>query len=153
MVKISNKVWQHKLLLTDGSERSVSELCDDKLVLFFYPRANTPGCTKESQGFSESVSQFQALGCQVVGVSMDSLKKQQNFKKKYDMKIELIADVDEVLCQELDVIKEKNMYGKTFLGIERSTFLLDQNGSILKAWKKVKVPGHVDEVLSYLKDL
>ncbi len=153
MVKIDNKVWQYENTLTDTTAQSLASLCKDQLVLFFYPRANTPGCTTESNEFSAKLSEFVALGCQVVGISADSLKKQQNFKNKYDMKIELIADTDEVLCEAFGVIKEKKMYGKTFLGIERSTFLLNQDGSVLKEWRKVKVPGHVDAVLTHIKDM
>lgn len=153
MVKIDNKVWHHKNLLTDGSEQTLAELVDEKLVLFFYPRANTPGCTTESNEFSAELAAFKASKCHVVGVSMDSLKKQQNFKNKYQMTIELIADVDGKLCEAFDVIKEKKMYGKTFMGIERSTFVLSAQGEILHEWRKVKVNGHVDAVLTDVKAL
>jgi len=153
MVKLDNKIWQHENSLTNGTAQPLSALCDQYLVVFFYPRANTPGCTTESNEFSARLGEFQAAGCEVVGVSMDSLKKQQNFKTKYEMSMELIADTDEVLCQAFDVIKEKKMYGKTFMGIERSTFLLDRQGAVLHDWRKVKVPGHVDEVLTQVKAL
>lgn len=153
MVKISDKDWQHKNLLTDSSEQSLKELVRDKLVLFFYPRANTPGCTTESNEFSENLEAFAALECSLVGVSMDSLKKQQNFKNKYQMTIELIADIEGKLCEAFDVIKEKKMYGKTFMGIERSTFILNKQGEVLHEWRKVKVNGHVDEVLTKVKSL
>lgn len=153
MVKIDNKVWQHKNLLTNGDEQSLADLCQDKLVLFFYPRANTPGCTNESKEFSAQLEAFKVLGCNVIGVSADSLKKQQNFKQKYEMKLELIADTDEVLCQAFNVVKEKQMYGKTFMGIERSTFILSHAGMVLTEWRKVKVPGHVDAVLTQVKDI
>ncbi len=153
MVKIDNKVWQHKNNLTNGAQQSLSGLCKDKLVLFFYPRANTPGCTTESNEFSAQIEAFAALGCQVVGVSADSLKKQQNFKQKFEMKLDLIADTEEVLCQGFDVIKEKKMYGKTFMGIVRSTFLLSHEGEVLAEWNKVKVPGHVAAVLTRVKDI
>ncbi|MCB1582707.1 MAG: peroxiredoxin [Marinicella sp.] len=151
MVKIDDKVWQHRNQLTNGSERSLQELVKDKLVVFFYPRANTPGCTTESKEFSEQQKAFEALNCTVVGVSMDGLKKQQNFKNKYQMTIELIADVEGKLCEAFDVIKEKKMYGKTFMGIERSTFVLNHQGEILYEWRKVKVNGHVDAVLTEVK--
>ncbi len=153
MVKIDNKVWQYKNKLTSNDEQSLADLCKDKLVLFFYPRANTPGCTTESNDFSAQIEAFLALGCQVLGVSADSLKKQQNFKKKYAMKLELIADTEEVLGEAFKVIKEKNMYGKTFMGIERSTFLLNHDGLVLAEWRGVKVPGHVDAVLTQVKDI
>lgn len=153
MVKIVNKVWLHESQLTSGAKASLAASCDDKLVLFFYPRANTPGCSTESQDFSSHYQAFKAAGCEVLGISADSLKKQQNFKAKFNMPFELIADTEEVVCQGFDVIKEKKMYGKTFMGIERSTFVLNAEGEILQAWRKVKVPGHVEEVLTSVKDM
>ncbi len=153
MVKINNKVWQQEIQLTDGQSVALSLLVKKYAVLYFYPRANTPGCTTESQDFTAEYQTFKALNCEVFGVSMDSLKKQQNFKKKYDMPFELVADVGENLCQEFQVIKEKNMYGKKFMGIERSTFLIDSSGKVLQSWRKVKVPGHVQDVLTAVKEL
>ena len=153
MVKINNKVWLHEFQLTNGELLALSQVVKKYAVLYFYPRANTPGCTTESQNFSTEYQAFKGLGCEVLGVSMDSLKKQQNFKSKYEMPFELAADVDEVLCQEFDVIKEKNMYGKKFMGIERSTFIINSAGEVLQSWCKVKVPGHVHEVLSAVKEL
>ncbi len=153
MVKINNKVWQQELQLTHGDNSALSELVNKLVVLYFYPRANTPGCSTESQDFSTEYPAFKAAGGEVLGVSMDSLKKQQNFKNKFDMPFELVADVDETLCQEFDVIKEKKMYGKTFMGIERSTFVLNASGEVLAEWRKVKVPGHVAEVLTRVKEL
>ena len=153
MVKINNKVWGQEVLFTDGEAAALADRTKQLAVLYFYPRANTPGCTNESKDFTTHYQSFKKAGCEVFGVSMDSLKKQQNFKNKYDMPFELIADVDEWLCQELDVIKEKKMYGKTFMGIERSTFIVNSAGEILKTWRKVKVPGHVEEVLDAVKAL
>ncbi|MGJ8662665.1 MAG: peroxiredoxin [Marinicella sp.] len=153
MVKIDNKTWQQEVQLTDGKLISLSDWIKDKAVLYFYPRANTPGCSVESQDFSKQYEAFKALGCEVLGVSMDGLKKQQNFKKKFSMPFELVADIDEVLCTAMAVIKEKKMYGKTFMGIERSTFVVDAAGEVLLSWRQVKVPGHVDEVLTAVKDL
>ncbi|MCX7554964.1 peroxiredoxin [Marinicella sp. S1101] len=153
MVKIDNKVWQQALSFTDGNQSSMAQRVKKNAVLYFYPRANTPGCTNESKDFSELYEQFQTLGCEVIGVSADSLKKQQNFKKKYDMPFELVADVEEVLCQAFAVIVEKNMYGKKFMGIERSTFILDGDGKVLHEWRKVKVPEHAKEVLTQVKEI
>ncbi len=153
MVKINNKVWQQELQLTDGRSVALKKLVNKYMVLYFYPRANTPGCSTESQDFSTDYEVFKALDCGILGVSMDSLKKQQNFKKKFSMPFELVADVDEVLCQEFEVIKEKNMYGKKFMGIERSTFLVNELGEIIQSWRKVKVPGHVQDVLTAVKEL
>ncbi len=153
MVKIVNKVWLHDAQLTSGAKASLAACCDELLVLFFYPRANTPGCSTESQDFSAHYQDFKAAGCEVLGISADGLKKQQNFKAKFDMPFELVADTEEVICQAFDVIKEKKMYGKTFMGIERSTFVLNTAGEILQEWRKVKVPGHVAEVLTWVKDM
>lgn len=153
MVKIADKIWQMKHLSTADEPINLANLHSEYVVLFFYPRANTPGCTKESVAFSERLEQFAQQNCAVFGVSADSVKKQQNFKHKYDMKIDLIADVDEVLCNAFEVIKEKSMYGKKFMGIVRSSFILNQEGEVLFEWRKVKVDGHVDEVLQKLKEL
>ena len=153
MVKINNKVWQQDVQFTNGKNTALNQVVKKYAVLYFYPRANTPGCTTESQDFSAEYAAFKALDCEILGVSMDSLKKQQNFKKKYAMPFELVADVDEHLCQEFQVIKEKNMYGKKFMGIERSTFLINASGEVLQAWRKVKVPGHAQEVFEAVKRL
>lgn len=153
MVKIDENLWNQDLVSTAESGTNLSQLDHGKVVLFFYPRANTPGCTKEAIGFGEQLAAFHKAGCEVIGVSADSLKKQQNFKAKYDMPIDLVADTEEQLCQALDVIKEKNMYGKKFMGIVRSTFILNQKGEVLREWRTVKVPGHVDEVLAEVIEL
>lgn len=153
MVKIDEKVWQQAHISTQESPLTLSELSHKHVVLFFYPRANTPGCTKESIAFGEHIQAFNEAGCEVYGVSADSLKKQQNFKAKYNMPIELIADTEEVLCHAFDVIKEKNMYGKKFMGIVRSTFVLNKQGEVVAEWRKVKVPGHVEEVLQSVTNL
>lgn len=120
-------------------------------VIYFYPKDNTPGCTQEGQDFRDAYPQFQALNAQVFGVSKDSLKTHQNFKTKYAFPFELIADPDEVLCKMFDVIKLKKNYGKEYLGIERSTFLINPDLQLIRAWRKVKVTGHVEEVLQILK--
>lgn len=153
MLKINNKIMQQPLILSNEATSSLDQLCHDYLCVFFYPRANTPGCSQESQDFSAQYQKFKEAGCEVVGVSADSLKKQQNFKNKYDMPFELVADTEEILCQAFDVIKEKNMYGKKFMGIERSTFVLSPSGDAVLSWRKVKVKGHVDEVLEQVHQL
>jgi peroxiredoxin Q/BCP len=122
-------------------------------VLYFYPKDSTPGCTTESQDFSRLHAEFAALGCQIFGVSRDSIKSHENFKAKQSMPFELISDPDEVLCNAFDVMKMKNMYGKQVRGVERSTFLIDQDGKLVAEWRKVKVPGHAEEVLEALKSL
>ncbi|HHC74096.1 MAG TPA: peroxiredoxin, partial [Thiothrix sp.] len=117
------------------------------VILYFYPRDNTPGCTTESIDFSTHYADFLASDTVIFGVSRDSLKSHENFKKKYDFPFELISDPDEVVCRLFDVIKLKKMYGKEHLGIERSTFLINKSGVLVQAWRKVKVPEHVQTVL------
>jgi len=122
-------------------------------VLYFYPRDSTPGCTREGEGFRDHYQSFREHGCEIVGVSRDTLASHQKFAAKHDFPFPLIADTDETLCRQFDVIKEKNMYGKKVMGIERSTFLFDANGRLVTEWRKVKVPGHVEAVLSAVQNL
>ena len=141
------------LAATSETEVSSETLSGRYAVLYFYPKDSTPGCTTESQDFSRLHSEFQALNCQVFGVSRDSIKSHENFKAKQSMPFELISDPDEALCTLFDVMKMKNMYGKQVRGVERSTFLIDPSGVLVAEWRKVKVPGHADEVLDTLKGL
>jgi thioredoxin-dependent peroxiredoxin len=122
-------------------------------VLYFYPKDNTPGCTTEGADFRDLHSQFARLGAVIAGVSRDSLKSHQGFKAKMDFPFELLSDPDEKLCAQFDVIKMKNMYGKQVRGIERSTFLIGPDGSLVREWRKVKVDGHAAEVLAAVKAL
>lgn len=117
------------------------------VVLYFYPKDSTPGCTTEAQGFRDLASEFQALDCRVVGVSRDSLKSHENFTAKQELPFALISDPDETLCELFGVMKLKNMYGKQVRGIERSTFLIDPKGKLAQEWRGVRVPGHVEAVL------
>lgn len=133
----------------DGSSFVSSEHLP--LVLYFYPKDNTPGCSNEAVDFNRLLPEFQALGYQVAGISRDSLKSHQNFAAKYELAFALLSDSDETVCRQFDVIKEKNMYGKKVFGIERSTFVLDKDGAIVHEWRKVKVPGHAEAVLQALK--
>lgn len=126
---------------------SLASLAGSKLVLYFYPRDATPGCTTESQDFRDSIEAFTAAGAVVLGVSQDTIKSHEKFKAKHEMPFELLSDEDGRMCRAYDVIKLKKMYGKEFEGIERSTFLIDEKGVLRQQWRKVKVPGHVDEVL------
>ncbi|PKL96391.1 MAG: peroxiredoxin [Gammaproteobacteria bacterium HGW-Gammaproteobacteria-8] len=142
-----------ELPATGDQTLSIQQFRGNPLVIYFYPRDNTPGCTRESQDFRDRHADFAAAGCAVLGVSRDSLKSHENFSAKHDFPFALISDADEELCRRFDVIKEKNMYGKKVLGIERSTFLLDAQGRIASEWRKVKVPGHVDEVLEAVRAL
>ncbi len=122
-------------------------------VLFFYPRDNTPGCTQEGQEFRDLYQTFLDLGVQLIGISRDSLKSHQKFIDKFDFPFPLISDEDESVCDIFQVVKDKNMYGKKVRGIERSTFIFDTKGKLVHEWRKVKVPGHVDEVLATVKNL
>lgn len=123
------------------------------VVLYFYPKDNTPGCTTEGQQFAELYSRFRELGCVVYGISRDSLKSHENFKAKMNFPFELLSDQDETACRLFDVIKMKNMYGKKVRGIQRSTFVVDAKGVVRKEWRGVKVPGHAQEVLEFLSTL
>ncbi len=124
-----------------------------KLVLFFYPKASTPGCTLEGQGFRDAEAAFAAAGAVVLGASRDTLKAQENFKAKQAFPFDLLADKEEQLCNAFGVIKQKKMYGKDVRGIERSTFLIDEAGVLRREWRGVKVPGHVDAVLQAVQAL
>ncbi|MFK7854590.1 MAG: peroxiredoxin [Granulosicoccus sp.] len=138
---------------TGEQQISLASLKGSKVVLFFYPRDATPGCTTESQNFRDSFNAFSAAGAIVLGISQDSLASHEKFKAKQAMPFDLLSDEDGAVCRAYDVIKLKKMYGKEFEGIERSTFLIDEKGILLKAWLKVKVPGHVDEVLAAVQAL
>jgi peroxiredoxin Q/BCP len=123
------------------------------VVLYFYPKDNTPGCTTESQDFRDMHEKFLQAGCVIIGVSRDSLKSHENFRCKYDLPFPLITDPDETVCNLFGVIKQKNMYGKQVRGIERSTFLIDAYGVLVQEWRGVKVPGHAKEVLQAAKSI
>lgn len=136
-----------------GDTVSLSDLRGQAVVLFFYPRDDTPGCTKESIGFSERLQEFADLGVQVLGISKDSVASHEKFAAKHALATALLSDENGSTCEDYGVWKEKSMYGKKFLGIERSTFLIGADGRIRAVWRKVKVPGHVDEVLSAARAL
>lgn len=138
---------------TDAETLSLSDFAGQTLVLYFYPRDNTPGCTKEGEAFRDQYEDFRAAGAAIVGVSRDSVKKHQNFKAKYGFPFDLIADTDEALCETYGVLKEKNMYGKKHIGIERSTFVIDGDGVVRHIWRGVKVNGHAEEVLAAVREL
>ena len=127
--------------------------CDGPVVLYFYPRDDTPGCTKEAQGFTQSSEAFAAAGAFVLGVSKDTLAKHAKFRAKYELGVHLLSDAEGDLCERYGVWGEKKMYGKTFMGIERATFLIGRDKRIKAIWRKVKVPGHVEEVLAAVQAL
>ena len=136
-----------------GGAFKLSEQKGHPLVLYFYPKDNTPGCTIEGAQFRDLHKQFAKLGVTVVGVSRDSLKSHENFKAKMEFPFELISDADEKLCKQFGVIKMKNMYGRQVRGIERSTFVIDGAGKLVREWRGVKVPGHAKEVLDFVTTL
>jgi thioredoxin-dependent peroxiredoxin len=139
------------LALSDGTTAKLSDHAGRWLVLYFYPKDSTPGCTTEGLEFNALLPKFSKLGASVLGVSRDSVKSHQNFCAKQGFKFALISDGDEALCKAFDVIHEKNMYGKKVLGIVRSTFLIDPKGRLAAEWRGVKVPGHAQAVLDALK--
>ncbi len=138
---------------TGGGTFKLSDQRGKTLVVYFYPKDNTPGCTVEGTDFRDRHKEFAKAGAAVVGVSRDSLKSHEGFKAKMKFPFELLSDTDEKLCTLFGVMKMKNMYGKKVRGIERSTFVLDGEGAIAREWRGVKVPGHVEEVLSFVKTL
>ena len=123
------------------------------LVIYFYPKDSTPGCTTEGQDFRDSYKRFKELNVEIIGVSRESIKSHENFKSKQSFPFELLSDPDEKVCNAFDVMKLKSMYGRQYIGIDRSTFLINTDGKIIKEWRTVKVPGHVQEVLEIVKDL
>ncbi|MHA7871075.1 MAG: thioredoxin-dependent thiol peroxidase [Hyphococcus sp.] len=135
----------------DGSTVSLKDLKGKKIVLYFYPRDDTPGCTKEAIAFSEDIAKFKRAGAVVIGVSRDTVAKHQKFRDKHDLKVILGADETGAVTEDYGVWVEKNMYGRKSMGIERSTFLIDEKGVVRNIWRKVKVPGHAEEVLAAVK--
>ncbi len=146
--KVGNKAPDFTLSATGDQKIKLSALRGRPVVLYFYPKDSTPGCTQEGQDFRDRHADFAKHDTVILGVSRDSLRSHENFKAKQAFPFELLADTEETVCQRYDVIKEKNMYGRKVLGIERSTFLIDAEGKLVREWRKVKVKGHVDEVLA-----
>ena len=140
-------------LPSTGGTFRLSSTRGTKLVLYFYPKDNTPGCTAEGADFRDLHEEFKRAGCLVFGISRDSLKSHENFKAKMKFPFELLADADEALCERFGVMKQKTMYGKKVRGIERSTFLIDEKGVLAREWRGVKLPGHAQEVLDFAKTL
>jgi peroxiredoxin Q/BCP len=132
-------------------EEIVKVPSNDLLIIYFYPKADTPGCTKESCEFQTNLKRFNNLKTQIVGISKDSVAKQKKFAQKFNLKFNLLSDESTDICEKFGVWVEKSMYGKKYYGIERSTFVIGKNKKILKAWRKVKVNNHVDEVMSFIK--
>jgi len=147
-VTVGEAVADFSAEATSGQRVTLSALAGRQVVLYFYPKDSTPGCTTQGQGFRDSHDAFLAANTLVFGVSRDGMKSHENFKAKQGFPFELISDKDEALCQLFDVIKLKKLYGKEYLGVDRSTFLIDRNGVLRQEWRGVKVPGHVDAVLA-----
>ncbi|WP_421524664.1 peroxiredoxin [Pseudomonas yamanorum] len=147
-VVIDKPVADFEALATSGQTFSLAGLKGKQVVIYFYPKDSTPGCTTEGQGFRDQHAAFKAANTEVFGVSRDSVKSHENFKAKQEFPFELISDKDEAVCQLFDVIKLKKLYGKEYLGVDRSTFLIDKDGVLRQEWRGVKVPGHVDAVLA-----
>jgi peroxiredoxin Q/BCP len=147
MLDISSPAPDFNLPATSGSDVSLASLKGTSFVLFFYPRDDTSGCTKESIAFSGLLPEFEKKGVKVFGASKDSMKSHDKFAAKHDLKVPLLSDENGTLCEDFGVWKEKSMYGKKFMGIERSTFLITTDGTIAQIWRKVKVPGHAEAVL------
>jgi len=152
-VAVGKKVPTFTLPATGEQTIRLQDLQGKNVVLYFYPRDDTPGCTLEGQDFRRQHKKFLALDTVVLGVSRDTVASHEKFKAKFGFPFELLADADEKLCNQFDVIKQKNMYGKKVRGIERSTFLIDADGVLRQEWRKVKVEGHVSEVLAAVKAL
>lgn len=136
--------------MTGGHAFQLSDFAGKTLVIYFYPKDNTPGCTTESIAFRDLHAKFKAMNAEIVGLSRDSIRAHEGFKAKLALTFELISDPDEIVCNLFNVMKLKNMYGKQLRGIERSTFVIDGDGKLVKEWRGVKVAGHVDEVLEFV---
>lgn len=152
-VELNKPVADFQAPATSGVEFRLSELKGKQVVLYFYPKDSTPGCTTEGQGFRDKIEDFAKANTLVFGVSRDSIKSHENFKAKQCFPFELISDKDEAVCQLFDVIKLKKLYGKEYMGVDRSTFLIDAKGVLRQEWRGVKVPGHVDAVLAAAQEL
>lgn len=139
------------LAASGGRDIALRGFKGQKLVVYFYPKDDTPGCTLEGQDFTARYADFQAAGAEILGISRDSVAKHDKFAEKYGFPYPLLADTEEAACQAFDVLKEKVNYGKTYIGIDRSTFLFDADGRLVREWRGVKVPGHVDEVLEAVR--
>ena len=150
---LGKPVPEFSLPSTGNSPFSLASARGSKLVLYFYPKDNTPGCTQQGSDFRDSYKEFKRAECEVVGVSRDSVRSHERFKAKMKFPFELLSDPEEAVCGQFGVMKQKNMYGKKVRGIERSTFVLDKAGVLAREWRGVKVPGHVQEVLNFVKAL
>ncbi|MGB5442261.1 MAG: peroxiredoxin [Gammaproteobacteria bacterium] len=152
-VSVGKKVPDFSLPATGNQDITLSDFQGKNVIIYFYPKDSTSGCTREGQDFRDRINTFRRRNTVIFGISRDSVKSHENFKTKQAFPFELLSDADEKACKLFDVIKEKNMYGRKVMGIERSTFLIDADGILVKEWRKVKVDGHADEVLDAVKAL
>ncbi len=152
-ISVGNPIPDFEAASTGGKTVQLSGLRGKNLVLYFYPKDQTPGCTQESCDFRDHLAEFEALNTVILGVSRDSLKSHENFREKQSLPFDLLADPDETLCKLFNVIKMKNMYGKQVLGLERSTFLIDPEGKLAWEWRKVNVNEHISEVLEKIRQI
>jgi len=150
---LDRKVPAFALPATGGTKWKLADAAGRKLVVYFYPKDNTSGCTREGEDFRDLYPKFRKAGVEIVGVSPDSIASHEKFKEKFGFPFALLADEDKAVCQIFGVWKEKSMYGKKYMGVERSTFLLDAKGVLRREWRKVKVPGHADEVLAAASEI
>lgn len=147
MVSVGKRVKNFTIPATGDQNLSLSDFKGRSLVIYFYPKDNTPGCTREGQDFRELYAEFSAAETDILGVSRDSVKTHENFRAKHGLPFHLLSDSEELVCKQFDVIHEKKLYGRTYMGIERSTFLIDPEGILVQEWRKVRVPGHAQAVL------
>ena len=152
-IKVGSKVQNFSLEGTSNLQFNLSDFAGKNIIIYFYPKDSTPGCTNEGIDFKDLYKSFKNLNTEIFGVSRDSLKSHENFKAKYNFPFELLSDPDEEVCKLFDVIKMKNMYGKQVRGIERSTFIINCQGELIQEWRGVKVNGHVVEVLDFIKNI
>ena len=152
-IKVGSKVQNFSLEGTSNLQFNLNDFAGKNIIIYFYPKDSTPGCTNEGIDFKDLYESFKNLNTEIFGISRDSLKSHENFKAKYHFPFELLSDPDEVACQLFDVIKMKNMYGKQVRGIERSTFIINVQGELIQEWRGVKVNGHVVEVLDFIKNI
>ena len=151
MVSVGKRVENFTLPATGNQNLSLSDFNGLSLVIYFYPKDNTSGCTRESEDFRDLYPQFKTAGVDILGVSRDSVKSHENFRNKHQFPFHLLSDSDELLCKQFDVVHEKKLYGRTYMGIVRSTFLIDPKGVLQQEWRKVRVPGHAEAVLDAIK--
>ncbi len=152
-IEVGGKAPGFDLPADGGGTLSLGDLGDKSVVLYFYPKDDTAGCTKQAIGFSDRIKAFRDHGAEVIGVSKDPVKNHDKFIKKHNLSVRLISDAEGSLCENYGVWVEKSMYGRNYMGIERSTFLIDANGTVQNVWRKVRVPGHVEDVLAAVEAL